>query len=125
MVTILQPKESYTIKELTEIFSISRQALSKHIEKLDKEYIAKNSRGYRVILPNGVKKLAEILDKNELLEQLRVKDNQIEKLNSLLNQQQQLQLNTQKILEEKQNLLKIKDLELEKTNSKKWYQFWK
>ncbi|WP_425268357.1 hypothetical protein [Enterococcus faecium] len=33
---------------------MSRQAISKHIQKLDSSMIAKNERGYKVVLRSGV-----------------------------------------------------------------------
>ncbi|HAP8306407.1 TPA: HTH domain-containing protein, partial [Enterococcus faecium] len=46
----MQPKETFTIKELSELFEISRQAISKHVDKLDPSLLAKNERGYKVVL---------------------------------------------------------------------------
>ncbi|MCX3947112.1 DUF536 domain-containing protein, partial [Enterococcus faecium] len=37
---------------------MSRQAISKHIQKLDSSMIAKNERGYKVVLRSGVLQLA-------------------------------------------------------------------
>ncbi|HEG1253224.1 HTH domain-containing protein, partial [Enterococcus faecium] len=45
----MQPQETFTIKELSELFKMSRQAISKHIQKLDSSMIAKNERGYKVV----------------------------------------------------------------------------
>lgn len=148
-------KEYFTIKELSSVFGISRQALSKHLHKLENEYISKNSKGYTVISKVGATCLAEKIGKKELLdgwlelqdssnsnekealndknsivvngllEQLSIKDEQISKLQSLLDQQQQLQLNIQQQLEEKNRLLELKNTEIEKFQLKKWYQFWK
>ncbi|MGM0183529.1 DNA-binding protein [Enterococcus sp. AZ102] len=50
---------------------------------------------------------------------------QIDHLHNLLDQQQQLQLNTQKLLEEKVQLLETKENEIQELKEKKWYQFWK
>lgn len=50
---------------------------------------------------------------------------QIDHLHNLLDQQQQLQLNTQKLLEEKVQLLETKEEEIQELKEKKWYQFWK
>ena len=57
----MQPQETFTIKELSELFKISRQAISKHIQKLDSSMIAKNERGYKIVLRSGVLKLAHNL----------------------------------------------------------------
>lgn len=50
---------------------------------------------------------------------------QIDHLHNLLDQQQQLQLNTQKLLEEKVQLLETKEEEIQELKEKKWYQFWR
>ena len=50
--------------------------------------------------------------------QLNSKDSQINKLHDLLDQQQQLQLKTQQMLEEKTLLL-------ETVQKRKWWKFWK
>lgn len=113
MTTDRQPKEMLTIKELSELFGISRQAMRKHVDNLETTYLAKNSHGYKTVLWSGVLQLADKLGQpelfqettqkqestdipsdltltNELLVQLQQKDAQIEKLQSLLAQQQQL-----------------------------------
>lgn len=66
----MQPQETFTIKELSELFKISRQAISKHIQKLDSSMIAKNERGYKVVLRSGVLQLARNLGNQRLLDQL-------------------------------------------------------
>ncbi|EHE8504300.1 helix-turn-helix domain-containing protein [Enterococcus faecalis] len=66
----MQPQETFTIKELSEIFKMSRQAISKHIQKLDSSMIAKNERGYKVVLRSGVLQLARNLDNQRLLDRL-------------------------------------------------------
>lgn len=66
----MQPQETFTIRELSELFEISRQALSKHIDKLDPSMIAKNDRGYKIILRSGVLQLARNLDNQRLLDRL-------------------------------------------------------
>ncbi|EME3493635.1 DUF536 domain-containing protein [Enterococcus faecium] len=66
----MQPQETFTIKELSELFKISRQALSKHIQKLDSSMIAKNERGYKVVLRSGVLQLARNLGNQRLLDKL-------------------------------------------------------
>lgn len=98
-----------TVKELAEIFGISRQAMRKHVDNLEPTYLAKNSQGYKTVLWSGVLHLADKLGRTELLEafeipdtassdsiemklfaQLQQKDAQIEQLQSLLAQQQKL-----------------------------------
>lgn len=66
----MQPQETFTIKELSELFKISRQAISKHIQKLDSSMIAKNERGYKVVLRSGVLQLARNLGNQRLLDKL-------------------------------------------------------
>ena len=66
----MQPQETFTIKELSELFKISRQAISKHIQKLDSSMIAKNERGYKVVLRSGVLQLARNLGNQMLLDRL-------------------------------------------------------
>ena len=109
MTTDRQPKEMLTVKELAEIFGISRQAMRKHVDNLEPTYLAKNSQGYKTVLWSGVLHLADKLGRTELLEafeipdtassdsiemklfaQLQQKDAQIDQLQSLLAQQQKL-----------------------------------
>lgn len=108
-----QPKEMLTIKELSELFGISRQAMRKHVDNLEITYLAKNSHGYKTVLWSGVLQLADKLGQpelfqettqqqespdipsdltliTELLAQLKKKDAQIEQLQELLAQQQKL-----------------------------------
>lgn len=108
-----QPKEMLTIKELSELFGISRQAMRKHVDNLETTYLAKNSQGYKTVLWSGVLQLADKLGQTELfqettqqqespditsdltlttelLAQLKQKDAQIEQLQALLAQQQKL-----------------------------------
>ena len=98
-----------TVKELAELFGISRQAMRKHVDNLEPTYLAKNSQGYKTVLWSGVLHLADKLGRPELLEafeipdtdsadsietklfaQLQQKDAQIDQLQSLLAQQQKL-----------------------------------
>ena len=66
----MQPKETFTIKELSELFEISRQAISKHVDKLDPSLLAKMRRGYKVVLRSGVLQLASNLGNQRLLDRL-------------------------------------------------------
>lgn len=145
--------------------------MSKHVNKLEANLLAKNERGYKVILHSGVLQLARNLgnkelldmlqpnnqkeaintDKKELLEvanelhiqlskeneflqeQLREKDYQIKQMQKLLDQQQQLALQTNKQIEtfQEQLLLLVpgetpsKPPEELVHQSKKWWIFWK
>lgn len=67
----MQAKETFTVKELADLFGISRQAMSKHVNKLDSNLLAKNERGYKVILHSGVLQLASNLGNKELLDMLQ------------------------------------------------------
>ncbi|WP_270290991.1 DUF536 domain-containing protein, partial [Enterococcus casseliflavus] len=113
MTTDRQAQEMLTIKELSELFGISRQAMRKHVDNLETIYLAKNNHGYKTVLWSGVLKLADKLGQpelfqettqkqeipdissdltltTELLAQLKQKDDQIEQLQALLSQQQKL-----------------------------------
>lgn len=113
LTTNRQPKEMLTIKELADMFGISRQAMRKHVDNLETTYLAKNSQGYKTVLWSGVLQLADKLGQlelfqettshkenpyilsdsiltTELLTQLKQKDIQIEQLQKLLAQQQKL-----------------------------------
>lgn len=134
----MQPQETFTIKELSELFKISRQAISKHIQKLDSSMIAKNERGYKVVLRSGVLQLARnlgnqrLLDKlheheqsndkntyipsknvvaNELLEQLR-KENKF--LREQLTLKEQNNSHIQKLLDQQQQLTLQANQQIEK-----------
>lgn len=52
------------------MFKISRQAISKHVDKLEPSLIAKNERGYKIVLRSGVLQLARNLGNQRLLDQL-------------------------------------------------------
>lgn len=67
----MQPKETFTIKELAELFEISRQAMSKHVNKLDPSFLAKNERGYKIVLSSGVLQIARKLGNQRLLKKLQ------------------------------------------------------
>lgn len=128
----LQSHETLTIRDLSELFGMSRQAMRKHVDNLDKQYISKNQRGYKVVSYLGVLSLADNLGRTELSvqlsqqekthekdykskdnevvsklssqlsQQLAIKDEQIEKLQQLLDQQQQLTLQANKQIEKLQ-----------------------
>ena len=140
----MQLQESFTIKELSELFGISRQAMSKHVAKLEPSYIAKNSRGYKIVLLNGAKELASSLGNQELLDrlsikednkqenadiddeskvafklldQLQVKDEQIATLQRLLDQQQQLTLNANHQIEQMQTQINLLQAPIEQNDT--------
>ena len=53
-----------TVKELAELFGISRQAMRKHADNLEPTYLAKNSQGYKTVLWSGVLHLADKLGRD-------------------------------------------------------------
>lgn len=57
----LQQKNAYTVKELANLFKMSRQAMDKHVKQLDKSMVARNNKGYTIILWQGVEIIAENL----------------------------------------------------------------
>ncbi|MDO8005155.1 DUF536 domain-containing protein, partial [Enterococcus faecium] len=75
----MQPQETFTIKELSELFKMSRQAISKHIQKVDSSMIAKNERGYKVVLRSGVLQLARNLGNQMLLDRLHAYEQDTDK----------------------------------------------
>lgn len=146
--------EIFTVRELAEIFGISRQAMRKHVDNLDKKYIAKNAHGYKAVTISGALSIADKLNNHEatkrlskaskdddkqheyndseivrsLSKQLSEKDKQIEQLHQLLDQQQQLTLQANRQLENLQSSVSQMKLEydqLEEKSAKKWWQFWK
>ena len=148
----MQPQETFTIKELSELFKISRQAISKHIQKLDSSMIAKNERGYKIVLRSGVLQLAHNLGNQRLLDKLHEHEQNSDKnayiptknvvANELLDQQQQLTLQANQQIEKLQEQLQLtyteKTLENESTTvteeiindtpppiEKKWWKLWK
>lgn len=106
-------KEMLTVREIAELFGMSRQGMRKHVDNLEATYLAKNSHGHTTVLWSGVEQLADKLGQpellrettsphektnkssdltltTELLAQLKKKDEQIEQLQVLLTNQQKL-----------------------------------
>ena len=128
-----------TIKQLADEYGLSKQAIRKRINQLPTScyYVGTNRTIY--ITKEGAKILAskvstshQQVDANintkvdtlieTLTAQLKVKDEQIERLQQSLNQAQQLQA----IAEQKIKLLEQKDEEPPIEESKtKWWHFWK
>ena len=131
---------SKTIRELAEELQVSKSYIDKiirtlgmhtELDKVGNKYVISNSQQKLIserILVNkpgdesntsthtlGYKKLNEEVD--FLRNQLEIKANELERMQKLLDQQQQLQLKTQEMLEEKTLLL-------ETEKSKKWWRFW-
>jgi len=142
-----------TIKALADELRIDKKKVSYQVSKLDDELVEKidgkiylsdaaiitikrnlfdknktNPDGkFNTNLDNISHKL--IQEKDAQLSLLKEESNflkkQIVDLNTLLDQQQQLQLQTQQMLEEKANLLEQKNDEIDQLQIKKWWQFWK
>lgn len=135
-----------TIKELADELGIEKKKVSYQVTKLDSSLVTKLDGKIHLsdVAISMIKANLGILDNGEFTDQsdseldtfsqylVAEKEIQIEllsneneflkkqvsELNTLLDQQQQLQLKTQQILEEK-------TLMLETAKKKKWYQFWK
>jgi len=142
-----------TIKALADELGIDKKKVSYQVSKLDDELVEKidgkiylskaaiitikrnlfvknkaNTDGkFNTNLDNISHKL--IQEKDAQLSLLKEESNFLKKqvvdLNTLLDQQQQLQLKTQQMLEDKTSLLELKNDELNQLHEKKWWQFWK
>ena len=110
----MQPKETFTIKELSELFEISRQAISKHVDKLDPSLLAKNERGYKVVLRSGVLQLASNLGNQRLLDRLHEYEQENEFLREQLSLKEQNNSNMQKLLDQQQQLTLQANQQIEK-----------
>ena len=127
-------KELKTIKQLADELGIPKNKVNYQVSKLNRDFIVKIN-GIKYLKNEAEKeikgrlniKLNDELNTNldsfkhhikHLEMQLNSKDSQISKLHDLLDQQQQLQLKTQQMLEEKTLLL-------ETVQKRKWWKFWK
>ena len=86
-----------TIKELADELSVTKQNIQYHYQRLPKELQLKSSNGSNLINSKSEK---IILGKVESSSKSNTKDQQIEKLTNLLDQQQRLALQDKKLLEE-------------------------
>ena len=86
-----------TIKELADELSVTKQNIQYHYQRLPKELQLKSSNGSNLI---NYKAEKIILGKVESSSKSNTKDQQIEKLTNLLDQQQRLALQDKKLLEE-------------------------
>ena len=86
-----------TIKELADELSVTKQNIQYHYQRLPKELQLKSSNGSNLINSKAEK---IILGKVESSSKSNTKDQQIEKLTNLLDQQQRLALQDKKLLEE-------------------------
>ena len=123
-----EKKELKTIKELATELGVSKQTIQYHIKFLPTKNTQKNDNGIIVInlLEQDFirERVGQKTDKKQtkenifLYEQIEDLKEQNHDLRKLLNQQQQLQLKTQQMLEEKTLLL-------ETVQKNKWWKFWK
>ena len=123
-----EKKELKTIKELATELGVSKQTIQYHIKFLPTKNRQKNDNGIIVInlLEQDFirERVGQKTDKKQtkensfLYEQIEDLKEQNHDLRKLLNQQQQLQLKTQQMLEEKTLLL-------ETVQKRKWWKFWK
>ncbi|WP_154864354.1 hypothetical protein [Streptococcus vestibularis] len=86
-----------TIKELADELSVTKQNIQYHYQRLPKKLQLKSSNGSNLINSKAEK---IILGKVESSNKSNTKDQQIEKLTNLLDQQQRLALKDKKLLEE-------------------------
>lgn len=86
-----------TIKELADELTVTKQNIQYHYQRLPKELQLKSSNGSNLINSKAEK---IILGKVESSSKSNTKDQQIEKLTNLLDQQQRLALQDKKLLEE-------------------------
>jgi len=113
-------KETFTIKELSQLFEVSAQAIRQRIEKLDDTEKFKNADGHWVILLEGVRKLEERMGKQVLAHEPDKSDNDnenqlvlIEQLNFQKMQYQDLAIKFDKMQESYQEQLRVKDKQIE------------
>jgi hypothetical protein len=113
-------KETFTIKELSQLFEVSAQAMRQRIEKLDDTEKLKNADGHWVILLEGVRKLEERMGKQVLAHETDKSDNDkenqlvlIEQLNFQKMQYQDLAIKFDKMQESHQEQLRVKDKQIE------------
>lgn len=127
-----------TIKEFADELGISKSKVHYQVSKLNSDQIVilngikylTNAVQKEIAKNLGVEKTveldSELNDFKHQIEQLEMqlskKDEQIATLHNLLDQQQQLQLKTQLLLEEKNLLIEQKNTD---SSNAKWYQFWK
>ena len=127
-----------TIKELADELSVTKQNIQYHYQRLPKELQLKSSNGSNLINSKAEK---IILGKVESGSKSNTKDQQIEKLTNLLDQQQRLALQDKKLLEEyKEEIKELESLmvpvrkddkdpmvqkskDIDNTKNKKWWHF--
>ena len=127
-----------TIKELADELSVTKQNIQYHYQRLPKELQLKSSNGSNLI---NYKAEKIILGKVESGSKSNTKDQQIEKLTNLLDQQQRLALQDKKLLEEyKEEIKELESLmvpvrkddkdpmvqkskDIDNTKNKKWWHF--
>ena len=117
-----------TIKEFADELKISRQTVHYHVSKELSDKRVHNDKGIVVLTPTeqeiirnkvvkkSVKKTViknNLYDKNKD-QQIKSLEKQVDKLSTLLDQQQKLQLKTQQLLEEKTKLIESNESEINK-----------
>ena len=117
-----------TIKEFADELKISRQTVHYHVSKELSDKRVHNDKGIVVLTPTeqeikrnkvvkkSVKKTViknNLYDKNKD-QQIQSLEKQVDKLSTLLDQQQKLQLKTQQLLEEKTKLIESNESEINK-----------
>lgn len=113
-------KETFNIKELSQLFGVSAQAIRQRVEKLDDTEKFKNADGHWVILLEGVRKLEERMGKQVLAHEPHeaYKDNEnqlvlVEQLNFQKMQYQDLAIKFDKMQESYQEQLRSKDKQID------------
>ncbi|EKG5224087.1 hypothetical protein O3R49_002848 [Listeria innocua] len=125
-----------TIKEFADELGVTRQAIQYHVTKTFGKTLAKNKKGISVLNPEQQRAIIKLLTKNtekvlsvekknisdelsvsqyKQIKNLREQNNDLRKL---LDQQQQLQLRTQKQLEDKTLLLETSKEDMRLTSDK-------
>lgn len=125
-----------TIKEFADELGVTRQAIRYHVAKLYDKKLAKNKKGVSVLNPQQQRAIIKLLTKNTdkvlSVEKKNISDElsvsqykqiknlreQNSDLRKLLDQQQQLQLRTQKQLEDKTLLLETSKEDMRLTSGK-------
>ncbi|HBG91067.1 MAG TPA: hypothetical protein DDW47_03110 [Lactobacillus acetotolerans] len=107
----------YTLKQLADLTGVTKQTCWRYVKKHNIEPIKKLDNGAQVYPEEALQQLQKEYNSNTtdkkdynnssvievLQQQLAVKDDQIKELHRLLDQQQQLNLNTSHLLEDKRH----------------------
>lgn len=130
-------KETFSIKELSQLFDISPQAMRQRVEKLSEDEKLKNADGHWLVFLSGVRKLEERIGKQVLSSNSYKADNQkenevvlVEQLHFQKMQYQDLAIKFDKMQEMHQEQLRVKDKQIEELllkintseQSKSWWE---